>query len=685
MKTSKIDILKFSEYSSSGISHLEKPLTKKVYSLYEKNLKFIRGTFLMKMIINEPDSDFFDIPTVPSIFQSVYQDSSSVLHKFPPMYIQNFTQKIQNIYSTPVSFAASLDLYFQEDIADYLLFSYSTFPALFSFFQTDEFCESASSFLSSFFKCTKNFLISESLLTSFFISSTVFYDHFWSVLGDRIFSISYSTCSFDMFFNIFLDCLKSCLLLMSKYHIYAFKSFISVFPKDGHSFFIKRVILQPFLTASESSTSFISKEGNKFFQSFLEKFISLPFDSKYSTQLTDTLINQSTFASILPSVSGFIWKNGVPLLFSQFDIKLLHNILNFTEIFRFRYEERRVKFSDSFEEVISFSVFPMFCGKIPPEIGIGSDLFGEAPPILNIEVNDDDNRKWRQFLKHVTDENMPITHIIKILFNPPIEYSFIIGKNEIYIKFLLDYFHTNFLSFERAVLMQETLQKLVNMNSYIQASTNRIFHHFSFSFLQKNITNLYDIEPATFLITKDIEVPFVVHFEITMSALDTIKVLRNKLISKAEDEFEYELTGFMENEWKNYKNEPLFLYRVRHIMNASSILAHIKDCSYGKRLRIILKFVNQLKTILSIENMPLWKVLFQYAVFMSSQREVFSTFLYLHHFVFMSLKLDRLWDNETQNEWSLFNAGIWAIIQNNIKMNLFYSSKENAEHIFLHE
>ena len=45
-------------------------------------------------------------------------------------------------------------------------------------------------FLTAIFKSSKNQLLSELLLSSFFISGTVFYDHFFSLIGDHLFELT---------------------------------------------------------------------------------------------------------------------------------------------------------------------------------------------------------------------------------------------------------------------------------------------------------------------------------------------------------------------------------------------------------------------------------------------------------------------------------------------------------------
>ena len=186
----KKDTLHFGKYSSSAMSNVNFSIGKQIYSSYSKNLHFMRGNFMMNMFISQQNSDFFDIPSAPSLFQSVYMKVSSMLINYPAMFIQNLAAKIQKIYASPYEFAATVDLFFQEDITDLIIFAYSTFPSIYSFFLTEEFCSSASSFLAAIFKSSRNQLLSELLLSSFFMSGAVFYEHFFLIIGDYLFDLT---------------------------------------------------------------------------------------------------------------------------------------------------------------------------------------------------------------------------------------------------------------------------------------------------------------------------------------------------------------------------------------------------------------------------------------------------------------------------------------------------------------
>ena len=706
----------FSEFSSSTMKHIELTISKKLKKVFAKIQKYIRGNFLMKLYINEPDSDFFEVPSVPSLFQSVYTKSTAVFNKFPPIYTQNLIQKIQTIYSSPCEFSSSVNIYFCEDISDYLFFAYSTFPSLYSFFLTEEFCSSASSFLIFFFKCSKNRLISEALLTSFFASASVFYDHLWMILGNILFNFKYPT-EFDnniqspfwnSFYEKILEGLKICLPLLSSHHIEAFNSFCAIFPEYAHKFILKRVLLEPFLTASESSTALVSSKGNRYFQQLIKLLINLDSNNKFNQKIINIIAFQKSFQEVIPSLSDFMWSHGVPLLFSQFDIKLLNNILNFSSLFSFKYNEERVKFSNSLSDLVSFNVYPQFCGKLPPQLGIGEQLFGESPPSFPQNKDDNDGqRHFRQLVKYVYDERLNLTEVI---LNPPKELAFInktSNSKALFREYLLDLFHSNFVTIERTFLMQESLTKLYNLYTYVRSSTNLTFHHFSYAFLKNNIRLIQDIIPAIKMITKNFKiklgnnnsfknvlgnivfqaeeenlVPFPVWFELLISALDTFNIVINDLTIELENDFESELINYMVNQWPKYNSSDFFIKRIQHIMKCSNLIAHISNCGYGKRLKIMLEFVKELKTIITNDNIQYWAPIFKYAIFASSQKSIFSTFMFLYYNISMGLGLDRQWSQTLQSDWSLFSAGIFSIIQSNKALHQKYSNLKILEDLF---
>lgn len=841
MEQIKKETKRFSEYSSSTMANVNFTINKQIYSSYSKNLHYMRGNFMMNMFISQQNSDFFDIPSAPSLFQSVYMKVSSMLVNYPAMFIQNLTAKIQKIYESPFEFAATVDLFFQEDMTDIIVFAYSSFPALYSFFLTDEFCSSASLFLSAIFKSSRNQLLSELLLSSFFISGTVFYDRFFSLIGDHLFdlasrkkndfsllpnnntsnnqnngkkrsfsftklfepkiklSINTTTNTtnnnnnntnfknlFDEFFPLFLQSLKICLPLLSQYHIQAFKNFCKTFPESSHKFFLQKVILQPFQTASESSISLVSSEGNKFFMSFLNMLSNLPVNDKRIQSFLTIVMNLSSsckdnnnnnkdiinnasnsdnkaklydFHDVYPSLKGFVWNHGVPILFGHIDIKLLIDILKFTEIFNMdssKINQLKINFKDSFGTVM-FNVFPCFCATNPPEQGIGIELFGEAPPSFESSVriykdlieeqkckeninNDDDEeeeysegekkakdfeknlgitsekkRIFRKVNKFAIEENISLSELI---LNPPPQFSIL--KNDVsYIFLLLNKFHENFTTTEQAILMEEAKQKIKNLIISTQNMTHITYHHFSFSFLKERIHGISDIVPAiqelinsnsntnsvansnllltkskvnpAFLSNNDLNnptlsenrLPASVMFEISLTALDTLTLREGtKKIEMMEADFEDELMMWIEDEWPSFRENEIFIKRLKNIESLAIFLKHVQKGGYGSRLKIITNFVSGLRTILTTDNIHLWKPAFKYAVFFSSQKQVFSTFLYIYHFFIMQLRLDTIWDVEIQNLISMFTAGMWSILDKNIDLNLKYADFAKIKPIF---
>ena len=66
------DVKHFSKYSSSTMYNVNFSIVKQIYSYYSNNLHYMRGAFMMNMFISQQNTDFFDIPSAPSLFQSVY-------------------------------------------------------------------------------------------------------------------------------------------------------------------------------------------------------------------------------------------------------------------------------------------------------------------------------------------------------------------------------------------------------------------------------------------------------------------------------------------------------------------------------------------------------------------------------------------------------------------------------------
>lgn len=788
MEQLKKDIKKYALYSSFPMTCMKQTITKDIYSTYINTLHYARATYMMNMYINEPESDFFDIPSAPSIFQSVYQRVQSVLISYPPMFIQNLVQQIAAIYLKPVHFAANVDLYFRQDMTDHVIFSHSTFPAIFSFFLGDEFGQSACEFLSAIFRSTKNLILSESLLSSFFESASVFYDCFFNVIGDHLFDLTLKGQNkftknnqtveefykqlFDnrtekkgflskrristskptsndqiviVFFNVFLNSFKMCLRLFSKHHLEALKNFILTFPTDPHKFFLREVILKPFITATKSSISLVSSSANKYFIYFIYNLLQFPQDSIYIKQLlstiTDFLSDSLYFQSIYPQLKGFVWKQGVPLLLSHFDIKLICDIFSSADLFTINLGKAPLNFNRSFD-AFNLNIFPSFCGKCPPEQGIISTLFHGMPPTYNeallqyqigekstnnklalsvVESTDDFNiqydqvpqqklRTWRKILAYTNSECLNLTDF---LLNPPSNFSFI-RNDPTYYFILLNYYHNTFRSIEETILMKEALEKLENLKDSNRQRTYLCFHHFSFSFLKERIKTIENVLPAIcslaqislnktaitknsgnnkFLLSSAFKAPendFLsnlprsVLFEISMSALDTLPVIEHTVdIEMAEADFENELMEWIDSIWPTIEQaNPILTKRHSSILDISKFLSHVAEGGYGRRFKIILNFVKELKLILTDNFLHLWKPTFHYAIFCSSQKQIFSTFLYLYHFVLEGLKLDEWWDIDVQNCTSMFTAGMLSIVERNPSINTKYCQPKYLSKLF---
>ena len=343
----------------------------------------------------------------------------------------------------------------------------------------------------------------------------------------------------------------------------------------------------------------------------------------------------------------------------------------------------------------------------------------------------DSNKKriFRKVMKVACEESLDLTELI---LNPPKQF-FMLKDDISYIILLLNNFHRNYATIEQTILMEEAKKKIKILIMSTRELIHITYHHFSFSFLKERIKRISDVVPAirelinsdsdsnsgsesnlslkassssvadsdmliakakvntAFLSTEDF--PYQkpsenrllnsVIYEISLTALDALKLHEGTAKTEAtEADFEDELMTWIMDEWPSYKEKEIFQKRLKNIESLSMFFKHVQKGGYGRRLKIIINFVKSLKTILTTENLYLWKPAFKYAVFCSSQKQIFSTFLYIHHFIIMQIRLDEIWDTEIQNLVSMFTAGMWSILDNNVQLNVKYANFDVAKQIF---
>ena len=677
----------FKSYSSFPLAATITKIRNEIYKNYNETLKFYRGTFLMKMYSND-SFGFFDIPPPPELLRTIHSNPNSVLKQYPPMFVQSLTTKIQLAFKIPEAFAALVNRYFENDLFDFIFFSFSTFPAIYSEFIGKEYCKAASCFLIGLFN-ENNYQISSCILSVFFCSATLFYEHLWNNLSKELINNNANT-SFDELTDELMRSLDQAIILLSKYHKRVLKKFYKTYPEKTFRFILIQLLQEQFQKVIQSSTDFIDDDNNNEFLKFLTIFSKLNPNGKKALSLINMLLNDNVNSSVNPSINGDEWTHGIPFLICHKDIRILCDIFlsDKDKKFTFYYDENKVSFSESIN-LCSHFLYPSFTKKNKDIISIGLDLFSKYPPSIEFENDSALEFLWSHIISD--DNNMNISY--KIL-NQNDKYKFIKNNEKIYHYFLIkliNYYEKNFSSFITSIKFKEHLHQTKNLNFSIQQDMDRYLHNFTYSFLCTEMKNNIKlgiprrIKETIFKLTSGMIVPMQTLFEITCTALDTISLSVSRKYNELNFIFIDLINNWVVNKWPTIKNEPHFDKKIKYLTKTSTYLRSFKNAKLGMRLKLMLRIESMLKTIAGNDFRKCWIELFYSTLFLALPgiSDILSSFLFFHHFLFNEPSFTTLIDRQYIQSWSLFSYGIFSIIQEDPVLNNTCSNYKLCQKLFV--
>ena len=660
-------------------------LPKKILTKFTKSVRTMRGCFLMEMFLTTSNTFFGSSPSLPSLFHTIYQNPTKVISKYPLMFAQSLAFQIKTIYDKPLDFARAVALYFKEDDSQSVLFSYSTFPAIYSYFLGQEFCASASLFLIAFMVDAKQLAITETLLAAFFKAVPTFYTRLWSLLSDKMSNFG-KTQSFDKLYSTFEECLKSSLCHLTEHHINAFASFAQTYPTRIINFFIDKILISQFTLASTASQFLPHKQHNSEYLKFFND-LKLPAYKDKALTLVSLVREHKKFLEVIPSMSCSIWTRGVPLFLCESDLSLLSDIFETSNRFKFTVQSD-LSLSKSYD-LFYMDVFPSFID----EKSISNDevckaLFGDKPPQIELPENEYYKRYWRSLTMQAKVESVdPFTflqdHKNKEKYSRLRSIDFL----SYCYKAILSEYHDNYCELEKSVLLAEHNSKLQDLKNSIDFYMQILFHKYSSSFLKRTISRergsfMTKLSKAISKVVCEEEVSNKTKYEIACAALDSVEIQVTSLFQAEGKKFITILNSWMENVWPKLENHGILEERMVHILNSAAAISHIGDLKFGKRLIVLIEFMRSLTQILGTELDTYWLNLLHVSLMASDTADILSTFLFLHHYVFADQSLVKEWGRFTISMWNLFAAGMWDILkgdqelflkcQDESKMKLFF-------------
>ncbi|OHT07904.1 hypothetical protein TRFO_05008 [Tritrichomonas foetus] len=671
-------IKKYQQFSYLKATNYPTSITTKIYNTYLKNLRLLRATFHMEMLIADKNH-LFIIPPFVELFKDIFSEPNKIMFFYPSMFNQKVAYIISSIYEKPQEFAKIVVTFFQKDESHLLLFAYTTFPSIFGMFVGSEFCLSAVKFLKSVFGNAGNSIISDAFISSFFCGAHGFYDSFFQNLSTKFQKLN-KKVTFKQFFDATKDSLNNSLPYLSKFHVDAITKYSSFSQKRCTKFFVESLILKQFMRESNSSADFPSPEMNTLYINFLNELMS-PIRIIYIEELLNLMITNRNYLIVNPKMSVSIWKRGIPLILNDNDLFTLYKILQKSTIFPFNYSRDDIVFSEGFRPFI-IDVFPHFI-KIPHDNDfLVKKLFGENPPKVEIPENDSYSRMWKKFEAYSNEHGEIISAFYLRNLNGPIfrdqDFQQYCGLQ------ILSNFAKNFEMIEQTILLFEHFSSQKNICSLITSNNHTLYSTFSHDYFRSKIHSNSDIS----LTLKEFKcsvkcLPNSINFEMSCIALNYANYEYSNKMTQSILHFSYLLNKWMERQWPKQKQHCHFNKRIKYVLDASAPLGQIESVGLGKRLKIILLFQTRLCNILGKYYDQDWVILFHYALYAADSPNILSVFLTLHHFVFNDDNIVEGWGQNIHDLWSMFSAGMWYILKTDPKFCSTCSDFEECRKFFI--
>ena len=144
-----------------------------------------RASILMHMRLTDV-FDFFDTPSLDDMFRFLADSPQKCIQHLSPRISQSLTLLLTRIHNDLDRFASLASKYFASDMSLILIFSYSTFPALFGFFTLDYFCERGGYFIAKMMEDEKMTTAVSGMISAYFFSMYAFFDVLWTDFVQRL-------------------------------------------------------------------------------------------------------------------------------------------------------------------------------------------------------------------------------------------------------------------------------------------------------------------------------------------------------------------------------------------------------------------------------------------------------------------------------------------------------------------
>ena len=662
-KLSKImeQVNEYSCFKGLSISKKVDRNDRKMHDLFLIGLMYSRSAYLLELSTADT-TGFFDIPGISELIKAIDKESTYPYAYLKPTSVQLLTGIIRQIHEDPKYFASLVCNFFKNDQTFSIVFAYLTFPAIFGYFTTEDFCAMASKFLIQYFEESNDAYLSTELMKSFFKALPVFYDHFFYELSKEL-------KDNENYFEVTQNALRRSIYHLSKWHIEAVMCFMRRYKDQMVSFFFNSILLQPFLAAASACPYFSDREKCKKYAEYLNSLLY----SDYSNECV--MIMEAFLYPIESSNHGMFgivgWKGPVPLLLCTNDVNVLIDIIKF--------KEKQTKFFlPNIIPQIPNSFNPFTISIFPPSNALefshfSEDLFGKRSEIKEIPNYEEYERYWHSLKSKAKDENRDICDVFEQLkvTNNSIKYY-------IYTKIALKY-KNNCKLLEKSIVQEEYCKKIIDITHYIKCRMLHMFHLKTLPLFEKMNSSIKMIGKDILERIKSISnmtqnLDENIFFELVLAALDCSQISISPYGCKIGQKFMFSLEEFV-MKYECNKNIELSIA----IAENANAFSKNSNWSFGKMIRQMLQFENQLQQICNMQwsEKPDRNYIFAYALMAIVPKTIFPLFLFAKCFVFDYMELTSRCPSAVLESWYNFSTGMWAIISaDNDLLNISHSEDQ---------
>ncbi|EAY15881.1 hypothetical protein TVAG_165090 [Trichomonas vaginalis G3] len=589
--------------------------------LYETILSNVLKTRNIYLLYLASHSDLSTLSenTQLDILKCINKKQEDISNNFSSSFSQCLLLLIKNFHEEPEVFAQIVYSYFSKDISDQLYFGYSTFPAIFGYFSSQEFTFKASRFILELFSIDEDFILLESVLVPFLLSAHSFLEDLWCQFH-KLCTMTLGKFDEKRCYNILIESLQNSISLLTNSHIFVIQQLIIRFPHKSSDILISQFLYKSFNMVFTCGSVILPNGAKKFTNSCFQNILSTR-EHEIQQKIFDILSGNSIFTDNLPKQpTTFLFKR-YPFIFSFEDIKLIYDILIDDNNYKSTIQSMSSEISNFHENKNVFEV----------------DMFFSYNQKKKLNNNVVFSRSWNSIVKESQRKNIcPIDFFNDLKKNQQLPllcmsfefekfaYQEIVEKLEqelINLTFLIDSAVENEMYKSYSVCLERLYDICLSWNSFTVVES---FDLIKGEFQICDLINI--VKSSALIVFSDIDNISLFPFHLLCSILDKYKILIDGPILNLQNEFVqhiYSSRLTYRQQISSYPSGLMIVLRYAH--NLSNAL----DESLGRRLVAIIEFTKTIILVAESTDNELVNDFFNFGLFAIKNRSLLGSFIVL--------------------------------------------------------